>query len=562
MKTKSMWRTIWLYVITSILLVSITVAFSFSIYINGILEKNAESSFYDLSDRIAQSAASFLRETELLALTMARNTTLIDIMLKPNDYPLSQQYDDYFALRAFLSNNNYQQIDSCRLAFHNSAFYTREKQSLFSIESPMIRSLLYEVEPIEIDYPRWVVHNGAIRYIQPVHNYIYSTGNIGLILLDISRPRFSAIFSNVQSLENACFELFFNDQFVCAYGQSASSENAALQRTVDLRSGFSLRFSSTGLSHALRLGQALTSVVPWVLVCCVFIFFLITKIAKGFYRNISLLSASISAIDPMSSRELNLTKYSELNIVVEHFNRMLDHIRRKFKEESEEHDKQRVLSLQMLESQINPHFLYNSLDVINWLAWQQGAEDVATLSRSLGTFYRDALSKTTNENTLAKELAHVNTYLEIMNLRMEDVLFPEIDIPGDLMNNVLPRLSLQPMMENAFQHGVLNKPGCPGAISLCARKQGDVLEITVRDNGPGMSPEKLEAYLNTLSVWPPKEMHGLINIHHRTRLLYGENYGISLRSVENSYFEAILTVPIREFKPRETFQDQSEGEQD
>ena len=106
MKAKSLWKSIRLYVFTSVLLVSLCVAASFTVSINSVVQKNAESSFSDLSDRLAQSADSLFRETELLALTISRNPTLIDIMLRSDGYPLEQQYDDFFKLRAIQTNNS------------------------------------------------------------------------------------------------------------------------------------------------------------------------------------------------------------------------------------------------------------------------------------------------------------------------------------------------------------------------------------------------------------------------------------------------------------------------
>lgn len=558
MKAKSMWNTIWLYIITSILLVSLSVAFPFSVYINRILQKNAESSFHDLSERLAQSASSLLRETELLALTMSRNTTLIDIMLHPDEYELDQQYDDYFTLRSILAhNNNYPQIKACRFAFRHNAFYTNEGQQIFSVNSEIAESLALGASLLQIDQPVWDVHNGTIRYIQPVHNYLYASGNIGLVILELSDEQLGSLFTDIQSLENARFELIFNDQVIAVYGESIFTGNAHLSRTVDLNADFSLSFTASGLPHTLRLDQALMQIAPWILACCVVIYSLFTPIAKSFYRNIAELSSTVSSIELLSGQELQPARYDELNIIVQNVNKMLTHIRQKFADEIQERDKERILSLQMLESQINPHFLYNSLDVINWLAWQQGAEDVAELSRSLGMFYRDALSKTTNENSLAKELIHANTYLEIMHFRVEEELSVSIDIPEHLLDNVLPRLSLQPMLENAFQHGVLNRSDRQGEISIRACQSDDTLEITVHDNGSGMSSEKLSQYLYNLSIWPPCEMHGLINIHHRTRLLYGSHYGISLRSEEGCFFEATLTVPLRAFGSSRPFNDDS-----
>ena len=546
MKAKSLWKTIRMYVISCILLVSLCVAGSFSFAMNSMLKKNAESSFQDLSDRLAQSAESLFRETELLALTMSRNPTLIEIMLRPDQYPLDQQYDDFFNLRAIQTNNShYPQIDACRFIFRHHAFYVREGQQFLSTESEILQDLGQDI--LQIEKPQWRVSNGIIRYAQPVYNYLYSPKNIGLIVLEMSRAHLDEIFTNIQSLENARFELLFNGESLTVWGEEKNKDHRFLQRSVVFPSGFSLLFSAAGLAHAFSLGQALITTAPWVLIVCTIVFVLLRHIARKLYQTIAQLSTAIAAIDLQSDQMVQPTRYTELNNIVEHFNRMLVQIRRKFTEALQARDQERILSLQMLESQINPHFLYNSLDVINWLAWQEGAEDVAAMSRNLGAFYRDALSKTSNETSLEHELTHVQTYLDIMNYRVDEMPRVQIEIPEKLKNNVLPRLSLQPLLENAFQHGIPNRRNVPGRILLRAEKAENTLRITVRDDGLGMNAECLEKAISDLAVWPPVEMHGLVNIHHRIRLLYGEPFGLVLHSEENRYFEVEMHVPLRPF---------------
>ena len=546
MKAKSLWKTIRMYVISCILLVSLCVAGSFSVSMNRMLERNAESSFQDLSDRLAQSAESLFRETELLALTMSRNPALIEIMLRPDDYPLNQQYDDFFSLRAIQTNNSqYPQIDACRFIFQHHAFYVREGQQFLSEESEIIQELGEDI--LQTEKPHWRVSGGIIRYVQPVFNYLYSPKIIGLIILETSRSHLDEIFTNIQSLENARFELLFNGESLNVWGEDISRGHSFLQRSVAFPSGFSLLFSASGLAHAFSLRQALIATAPWVLIFCTVVFVLLSHIARKLYQTIAQVSTAIAAVDLQSDQMVQPTRYTELNNIVETFNRMLVQIRRKFTEALQARDQERILSLQMLESQINPHFLYNSLDVINWLAWQEGAEDVAAMSRNLGAFYRDALSKTGNETSLEQELAHVHTYLEIMNYRVDEMPRVTIEIPEELKTNVLPRLSLQPLLENAFQHGILNRRTVPGCIDVRAEKKDQMLRITVRDDGLGMDAESLAKASADLSVWPPVEMHGLVNIHHRIRLLYGEHFGLVLHSEENRYFEAEMLVPLRNF---------------
>lgn len=194
-------------------------------------------------------------------------------------------------------------------------------------------------------------------------------------------------------------------------------------------------------------------------------------------------------------------------------------------------DDQRTLhraELELLQAQINPHFLYNTLDSIAILAEMERNEDVVTMVTSLSTFFRNSLNRGEDLISLRAECEQVNSYLAIQKIRYSDILRAEMDIPEALTGCLVPKLILQPLVENALYHGIKNRRGV-GTITITGETEGDDLLLRVRDNGVGMTPEQVQA----LQAGIYEDRHtglGLLNVHKRIRLYCGEPYGLTFAS--------------------------------
>ena len=184
--------------------------------------------------------------------------------------------------------------------------------------------------------------------------------------------------------------------------------------------------------------------------------------------------------------------------------------------------------LELLQAQINPHFLYNTLDSIVILAESQREEDVANMVTSLSSFFRVSLSRGRDIISLAEERSHVASYLQIQQIRYSDILKYEIDIPDELLDCRVPKLVLQPLVENALYHGIKNRRGV-GTIRITGEAAGDDILLKVIDNGAGMTAEQVDALQK--GIYEDKHTGlGLVNVHKRVRLYCGEGYGLSFES--------------------------------
>ncbi len=184
--------------------------------------------------------------------------------------------------------------------------------------------------------------------------------------------------------------------------------------------------------------------------------------------------------------------------------------------------------LELLQAQINPHFLYNTLDSIAILADCHREEDVVTMVTSLSTFFRNSLSRGADIISLAAECTQVKSYLEIQQIRYSDILEYEVNVPEALMDCMVPKLILQPLVENALYHGIKNRRGMGKIIVEGESCREDIL-LRVIDNGAGMDA----AQVHDLQAGLYEDRHtglGLVNVHKRIRLYCGEQYGLSFQS--------------------------------
>ena len=184
--------------------------------------------------------------------------------------------------------------------------------------------------------------------------------------------------------------------------------------------------------------------------------------------------------------------------------------------------------LELMQAQINPHFLYNTLDSIAILAESQREEDAVSMVNSLSTFFRNSLNKGEDIISLGAERTQVTSYLEIQQIRYSDILQYEICIPDELLDCRVPKLILQPLVENALYHGIKNRRGM-GKITVTGEADGQDLLLKVSDNGAGMDEEQVKEL--QAGIYEDKHTGlGLVNVHKRIRLYCGEPYGLFFES--------------------------------
>jgi len=242
----------------------------------------------------------------------------------------------------------------------------------------------------------------------------------------------------------------------------------------------------------------------------------------------------------------NVDEITELGMS---FNIMIGKIKELLDSKIKEQENLKKAELRALQAQINPHFLYNTLDTIIWMAESKKTKDVVDIVTALSSFFRISLSKGMDWITIGEEVERIRNYLTIQKMRYRDILDFKIEVDADVAENTILKLLLQPLVENALYHGIKNKRQ-GGTISVRAKRKGnDEILLEVEDDGIGFTSEKLaqlRAELDDDSGEIKMESgFGVGNVNNRVRLYYGRTYGISIQSEYNTGTCVTLVIPAK-----------------
>ena len=229
-----------------------------------------------------------------------------------------------------------------------------------------------------------------------------------------------------------------------------------------------------------------------------------------------------------------------LNVMIERINKLLEQIK-------QEQIHLRKTELELLQLQINPHFLYNTLDTIVWLAEGGDQQKVVEMVGSLSSFFRTTLNEGRDIVTIRDEIKHVRSYLEIQSVRYQDILEYDIDIPEELEKYTIPKITLQPLVENALYHGIKNKRGL-GHIKISGEMMSSYLLLYIEDNGIGIDDKRLKQIsdkINNTAV-DDNEVFGLHNVNERIRLKFGNRYGIHVDSTYGIGTQVSVMLPLEQ----------------
>ena len=247
----------------------------------------------------------------------------------------------------------------------------------------------------------------------------------------------------------------------------------------------------------------------------------------------------VGNFDVRSEIELN----NEIGHLSKTFNVMISRIKDLMEKTVRDEEEKRRSEIRALQAQINPHFLYNTLDTIIWMSAGGKNDEVVEVTSALARLFRTSISKGENLVTLLNEVENIKSYLTIQKMRYEDKLSWRVDVPPGLLGLMTPKLILQPIVENAVYHGVkMSQAG--GEIAISARAEGERLTITIADSGVGMTAEQLEQ----LFVPRPDTDRGIgvINVNNRIRLCFGEEYGLHYFSAPGEGTRVEIWLPVIE----------------
>ena len=226
------------------------------------------------------------------------------------------------------------------------------------------------------------------------------------------------------------------------------------------------------------------------------------------------------------------------------FNKMAGNMQSLIDKVKEDERKMRKADLRLLQEQIQPHFLYNTLDTIVWLIESNEPDEAVTMVVTLSDFFREILSKGKEFISIKEEEKHISSYLQIQEMRYRDILEYDIQLDHVIYKYQILKLTLQPVVENALYHGIKYKRA-KGCIHIHGEKEGDIIRLTVRDDGVGMDEEEL-AQLRQQIEKPCQETEkgfGLANVNERIHMYFGYEYGMKIESEKGKGTTVEIVIP-------------------
>lgn len=225
------------------------------------------------------------------------------------------------------------------------------------------------------------------------------------------------------------------------------------------------------------------------------------------------------------------------------FNYMMEEIKTLMEQVKLEQHQMDQIRFNALQSQIQPHFLYNTLDCIHWQASADGNEELSRFVKALAQYYRLCLSKGRDVIPLEQEIEHVRNYLIIQNIRYDNIIQSSIELDDDCRTVPIPKITLQPLVENSIYHGIKIKEGKRGALRITARKMDSDMFIVVEDNGTGMTEEQISKMNNSISEYDKDFGYGIRNVNKRIEILFGKEYGLHYSKNESGGVTVTIRLP-------------------
>ncbi|MCT4687268.1 sensor histidine kinase [Vallitalea sp.] len=229
---------------------------------------------------------------------------------------------------------------------------------------------------------------------------------------------------------------------------------------------------------------------------------------------------------------IDIKNDNEIGELAKAFNLMTNRINNLVNQNKKVEKNKRKNELRALQAQINPHFLYNTLDSIIWMAESKNYKGVVIMTSALAKLFRISISKGAQYITVAEEIEHVENYLKIQKIRYGDHLDYHIDVEEDIKQNKIIKLIIQPIVENAIYHGIKNVHG-GGMIDISVKKYDNKILITIADDGVGMSQQEIKLLFSKNQELPKEKKLGGVgvrNVDNRIKLYYGEDYGLEIES--------------------------------
>lgn len=549
-----------------------------------ILEGEARNYSWQINEQVKTQIEYYLRDVEINSLKILNHHDMVSF-LKRDETGWVKRQEDVEAVRDLLETTAYSRPDISSVAViidgvgvidslgYRGPYPAGELEKEYWYASvPATGNSMLVSRMIKWDSYQEPVITIARRIYSP-----YTLEPIGMLLIDVNFRRIQDIADKVNSVGNSSF--FILDAEGHYVYHPDSSRLGQRSEFLNLESILSLQDNSflsehdqvIILNHSSSLGWRFVTAIPraelfrgtayigstifWTVVITLLIAYVLgVSFASTIIRPIRRLQRFMRNVQVGDfARRLPVESSDEIGQLTNGFNQMVEKLSELMEEvyfsklrETEMSLGQKEMELKVLQSQINPHFLCNSLETIRGMALEQNMGDIAAMAASLGTLLRYNLTTVSPTVTLREEINFCTVYLRIQQYRFAKNVTYCFDIPQWALSTMIVKFSLQPLVENCFVHSVRPGPE-PTRITISACQQEDNLIIRVADTGVGMDESVLDKIKHDLinkDITSGGANIGIVNVHRRIVNLFGPDYGVAVESVSDQGTTVLVKLPL------------------
>lgn len=562
------------WIVIYVLLIVIPASYLFYGYQQRSIDMLEEEIRLSMQQTIKQSALnldSLMERMKSTSDSLSMSANLYDILRQSDHaYPVDVMRNLKALIEVAETNVD---VFKVRLFLEGDGIFSRERINIFPIDDLAGEEWYNDV----VNAQGSVIWKGVYNeyYIGQSHRLVFSNARmlrdpnqfnrfVGVLVVDWNEEVFRQIIESIQLTENQMIYIVDRHNQVVWHPDIAEIGNIISSELIDiLQQGFegssqvstgkeqrTLLYTSLNIAdwklvaeipkqavftQARQLNQTTSIVILMmgIVLILLLIFVVMLYVVREMNRSVQ------GAIHSIQRERLNVSigsqstslKQGKFNALEQSVDYLVHKVRRLMEESYLAKNREREAQLRALQAQINPHFLYNTLDMINWIAVERKAYDISQMITQLAKYFRLSLNKGLDRVPLGDELELIKTYLDLQQIRFSSSFSYTIDVEEQAMTCIVPKLTLQPIVENALLHGI--RKVSDGTIHIKAKLIDDDLLLVIEDNGLGMD----ETVLKRLLIEPQKKIellssssYGLFNVHERIKMFSGDQYGVSVTS--------------------------------
>ena len=513
--------------------------------------------------------------------TIVVNNTVTDILTHDaEEYPLTEQIYDFSNLQSYLcSFENNLDIKRINLYINDGLIYSSENVSFFkasSLKNTKVEDCILRTNARFIWGPMWYLNestvNDTLFLLKSIKNPDDLSEDIGFLRIDFRKSIIQDIIDKINPLDDVFSFVINSDNKIIASSRDLKDlyDNSSIDlELIKSASQFSNQLTTFD-DGKYYLQSAPIDKTDWYMVNVLpkssifstikiqrqylFVIVVLTSImaiilAAYFVKVIN--KRLFQVIDGMRqvpngqlSNYIENDSSDEVGELIDNYNYMISKMSILVDEQYKLGKEVKNAELKALQSQINPHFLYNTLDMINWMAHKNMNKEISIAVKNLAKFYKLSLNKGKDIVTIKDEVEHSKLYVNLQNMRYDNRITLITKLDESLMNCSIPKITFQPIIENSINHGILGRGMENGSILISGYISQNNLIIQISDDGIGIEKEVLPLILKENNLQTKGSGYGLKNINQRIKLLYGESYGLSFTSNYGFGTTVEITLPV------------------